>query len=69
VFDAEMGNVNLESGAGENDADLWRRTDAAAMTGTARTFNPTGWCPAYQISPELAAAVAQKDRHDEAEMA
>jgi murein L,D-transpeptidase YafK len=65
VFDAEMGNVNLEN----NGADVWHSTDAAATTRAPLTFNPTGWCPAYQISSDLAAAVAQKTRRDEAEMA
>jgi hypothetical protein len=67
VFDAEIGNVLQSSGA-EYGADTWRRTDATAIT-RATPFNPTGWCPAYQTSPDLAAAVAQKGRRDEAEMA
>jgi murein L,D-transpeptidase YafK len=67
VFDAEIGDGLLSSGA-DNGAGTWRGTDAAAIT-RATPFDPTGWCPAYQISPNLAAAVAQKDRRDEAEMA
>ena len=69
VFDAELANVSLGNDGAENGADLWRRTDAAAPTRATLTFNPTGWCPAYQIAGELAAAVAQKNRRDEAEMA
>jgi murein L,D-transpeptidase YafK len=69
VFDAELSNAGLENDGAENGADLWRRTDAAAPSRATLSFNPTGWCPAYQISPDLAAAIAQKNRRDEAEMA
>ena len=60
VFDAELSNVSLENDGAENGADLWRRTNAAAPSRATLSFNPTGWCPAYQISPELAVAIAQK---------
>jgi hypothetical protein len=69
VFDAELANVSLGNDGAENGADLRRRTNAAAPTSATLTFNPTGWCPAYQIAPELAAAIAQKNRRDEADMA
>ena len=41
---------------------------AAATTVVAPSFDPSGWCPAYEISHEIASAVAQKDRRDESEM-
>jgi len=41
----------------------------AAAQNAALHFNPTGRCPAYQLAPELAAAVDQKRHRDEAEMA
>jgi hypothetical protein len=69
VFDAELSNAGLENDGAENGADLWRRTDAAAPSRATLSFNPTGRCPAYQISPDLAVAIAQKNRRDEAEMA
>ena len=37
------------------------------MVGTL-IFNPTGWCPAYEIPIGLSAAVAQKNRRDETQM-
>jgi murein L,D-transpeptidase YafK len=42
--------------------------DAAAQN-AAFHFNPTGRCPAYQLAPELASAVDEKRRRDEAEIA
>jgi hypothetical protein len=68
VFDAEPVNVPLAKNAAENGLDVWPGTDAANPTATL-TFNPTGRCPAYHISPDLAAAVAEKSRRDETETA
>jgi murein L,D-transpeptidase YafK len=45
-------------------------TDAAAQNASAALhFNPTGHCPAYQLAPELAAAVDEKRHRDEIEIA
>lgn len=41
--------------------------DAQAASGS--SFNPTGHCPAYQIQPEIAAAVKEKRDNDEREFA
>jgi murein L,D-transpeptidase YafK len=30
-------------------------------------FNPTGHCPAYEVAPQLASAVHEKEQHDEAQ--
>jgi murein L,D-transpeptidase YafK len=42
--------------------------DATAQNATLH-FNPTGRCPAYQMAPELAAAVDEKRHRDDAEIA
>jgi murein L,D-transpeptidase YafK len=45
--------------------------DATPVAGNppALSFNPAGRCPAYQIAPELAAAVADKAKQDETKTA
>jgi murein L,D-transpeptidase YafK len=55
VFDAQPNATPVPAGAAAQDA-------------TAH-FNPTGRCPAYQLAPELAAAVDEKRHRDEVETA
>jgi len=43
--------------------------DAPAATAAFLHFNPTGRCPAYQLAPDIAAAVEQKRHRDEVETA
>jgi murein L,D-transpeptidase YafK len=60
VFDAEPLATPVPAGAGAQDA---------TAQNAALHFNPTGHCPAYQLAPELAAAVDQKRHRDEVETA
>ena len=60
VFDAQPIATPVPAGAGAPDA---------TAQNAALHFNPTGHCPAYQLAPELAAAVDQKRHRDEAETA
>jgi murein L,D-transpeptidase YafK len=55
VFDAQPNATPVPAGAATQDAALH--------------FNPTGRCPAYQLAPELAAAVGEKRHRDEVETA
>src|SRR5262245_22442288 len=41
---------------------------AAATSAVVPLFDPTGWCPAYEIPREIAVAVAEKNRRDESRM-
>jgi len=67
VFDAKPVNASLVSGAPEKGSGAWRWIDAspAATTVGAPTFNPSEWCPAYEVPREIAAAVAAKNQRDE----
>ncbi len=68
VFDAEpVGGVANDLIRNET---VPRQNDvfAAATTAVAPSFNPTGWCPAYEIPREIALAVAEKNRRDESQM-
>jgi murein L,D-transpeptidase YafK len=68
VFDAEpVGRIASYSA---QNVSVPLQSNAAAATTTAVTvqFNPIGWCPAYEIRREIAAAVAQKNRRDESQM-
>src|SRR5262249_57218645 len=68
VFDAEpVGEVaNYPS---RNESVRWQGNGlAAATTAVAPSFDPTGWCPTYQIPQEIALAVAEKNRRDESQM-
>jgi murein L,D-transpeptidase YafK len=44
-------------------------TQDPAAQAAAPHFNPTGRCPAYQVAPELAAALDEKRHRDDAEVA
>ena len=67
VFDAKPVNASLVSGAPEKGSGAWRWIDAspAATTVGAPTFNPSEWCPAYEVPREIAAAAAAKNQRDE----
>jgi murein L,D-transpeptidase YafK len=67
VFDAEPVNGSPANEArGDGSArSRWIGASAAATTVAELTFSPTGWCPAYSIPNEIAAAVAEKNRRDE----
>jgi murein L,D-transpeptidase YafK len=60
VFDAQPNATPVPAGAAA--------PDATAQAATLH-FNPTGRCPAYQLAPELAAAVDEKRHRDEVETA
>jgi murein L,D-transpeptidase YafK len=68
VFDAEpVGGV--ANGPTRNESVRWPGNGlAAATTVVVPSFDPTGWCPAYQIPHEIALAVAEKNRRDESQM-
>jgi murein L,D-transpeptidase YafK len=61
VFDAQPNATPVPAAAGA--------PDATAETSAALHFNPTGRCPAYQVAPELVAALDEKRHHDDAEIA
>jgi murein L,D-transpeptidase YafK len=69
VFDAEpVGGVANDPA--RNESVRWQiEASAAATTAATLPFNPIGWCPAYEISQEIALAVAEKNRRDERQMA
>jgi len=60
VFDAQPNATPVPAGAVAQDA---------TAQNAALHFNPTGHCPAYQLGPELAAAVDEKRHRDEVETA
>jgi murein L,D-transpeptidase YafK len=64
VFDAEPMSRSLVNGLPGN-GQTWMNGSAAATPLGTLTFNPTGWCPVYEIPREIAAAVAEKNRRDE----
>jgi murein L,D-transpeptidase YafK len=66
VFDAQP-NATPVPGAGAPDATADTTTPQNASA--APHFNPTGRCPAYQVAPELAAALDEKRHRDDSEMA
>jgi murein L,D-transpeptidase YafK len=68
VFDAEpVGGV--ANGPTRNESVRWRGNGlAAAATAIVPSFDPTEWCPTYQIPHEIALAVAEKKRRDESQM-
>jgi murein L,D-transpeptidase YafK len=68
VFDAEpvSGLASNPPGNGSRRG-LLIDPSAAATTAAASTFNPIGWCPAYEIPQEIAVAVAEKDRRDDSQ--
>jgi murein L,D-transpeptidase YafK len=68
VFDAEpVGSI--ASYSTRNVSVPWQSNAAAATTAAVTVrFDPTGWCPAYEIPHEIAVAVAQKNRRDESQM-
>jgi murein L,D-transpeptidase YafK len=43
--------------------------DAEARNGRALSFSPSGKCPAYEVSQEIASAVQQKERNDSIQIA
>ena len=67
VFDAEPvgGLANYST---RYESVRWQGNAFTAATAVAPSFNPTGWCPAYQIPHEIALAVAEKNRRDEGQM-
>ncbi len=68
VFDAEP--VGGPVSDPNRNASSWRTdASAAAATPAASPFNPTGWCPAYEVSREIALAAAEKDRRDQSQVA
>jgi hypothetical protein len=40
---------------------------ASGNTNKPLAFNPTGHCPAYEVAPQLASVVHEKEQHDEAQ--
>jgi murein L,D-transpeptidase YafK len=59
VFDAQPNATPVPGATGVPDA----------ATAAALHFNPTSRCPAYQVAPDIAAAVEQKRHRDEVETA
>ncbi len=68
------GNDHFEVTRQEPKVDFCEKRyvfDAQAPAGSTKplTFNPSGACPAYQIPPEIADAVSEKQRQDDAKTA
>jgi murein L,D-transpeptidase YafK len=67
VFDAPPNATPVPAAA---DAQNASAQNASAQTAAgALHFNPTGHCPAYQVAPDVAAAVEDKRHRDEVETA
>jgi len=62
VFDAQPNATPVPAAAGTPEA-------TPQNAATALHFNPTGRCPAYQVAPELAAALDDRRHRDDAEVA
>jgi murein L,D-transpeptidase YafK len=69
VFDATLVNASLVSGTPERSSTQWRWIDSSATAAGALTFNPSEWCPPYEVPQEIAAAVAAKNQRDETQTA
>jgi murein L,D-transpeptidase YafK len=65
VFDAEPMSRSLANDAPGNGSGQWPWINGSVTTTATLTFNPTGWCPAYEIPRNIAAAVAEKNLRDE----